>query len=192
MTGIELARQTNDLDRYANPFNSNNNWIPETSLLHPDPNQARPFEPVSAVQHTDADSEAAYAIDTVGLGQRFDLIAAVRFDRFAAAYRQTTLSTGAVTHLSHVDTMFSPRLALVFKPAAGEPLIAYGTSFDPSAEALTLTTKTANLGPVKAKTYEAGGKGRARRRPVVDRRGVPDRGRQRPDQRPGQSDASPS
>ena len=50
-------------------------------------------------------------------------------------------------------------MALVFKPTAWESLyFSYGTSFDPSAEALTLTTKTANLGPVKATTYEAGSK----------------------------------
>jgi len=159
VTGIELARQTNDLDRYTNPFNSDNNWIAETSLLHPDPNQVRPSEPVSAVQDTNADSEAAYAIDTVGLGRHFDLIAAARFDRFAADYRQTTFSTGAVTHLSHVDNVFSPRLALVFKPTDDQSYyVSYGTSFDPSAEALTLTSKTADLGPVKAKTYEVGGK----------------------------------
>ena len=42
VTGIELARQTNNLDSYNNPFNSNNNWIPETPLLDPNPNQIRP------------------------------------------------------------------------------------------------------------------------------------------------------
>ena len=55
--------------------------------------------------------------------------------------------------------MASPRLAAVFKPVPWESLyVSYGTSFDPSAEALTLTTKTANLGPVKATSYEAGSK----------------------------------
>ena len=42
VTGVELARQTNGLDRYNNPFNSNNNWVPETPLLDPDPNEAMP------------------------------------------------------------------------------------------------------------------------------------------------------
>ena len=159
VTGIELARQTNRLDSYANPFNANNNWIPETPLLDPDPNQARPFEAVTKTQHTTAESEAAYVTDTVNIGQHLDLIAGVRVDRFAADYRQTTLSTGAVLPLSHVDVVPSPRVSLVFKPTAWQSFYAsYGTSFDPSAEALTLTTKTANLGPVKATTYEAGSK----------------------------------
>ena len=42
VAGIELARQTNDLNKYNNPFNSNNNWIPETPLLAPDPTEVKP------------------------------------------------------------------------------------------------------------------------------------------------------
>ena len=159
VTGIELARQTNHLDSYNNPFNSNNNWIPETPLLDPDPNQVHPVEPVTKTQITTADSEAAYLTDTVNIGQYVDLIAGVRVDRFAASYDQTTFATGAVLNLSHIDVVPSPRVALVFKPTTWQSFYAsYGTSFDPSAEALTLTTKTANLGPVKATTYEAGSK----------------------------------
>ena len=159
VAGIELARQTNHLDSYNNPFNSNNNWIPETSLLDPDPNQARPVQAVTKTQITAADSEAAYVTDTVNIGQHFDLIAGVRLDRFAASYDQTAFKTGALLDLSHVDVVPSPRVALVFKPTAWQSFyVSYGTSFDPSAEALTLTTKTANLGPVKATTYEAGSK----------------------------------
>lgn len=161
VAGIEVARQTNTLDSYTNPFNSNNNWIPETSLLHPDPNQVRPNERVSKIQVTDADSEAGYLIDTMNIGQYVDLIAGVRIDRFAAGYKQTTLSSGAVLDLAHTDVVPSPRAALVIKPTPWESVyFSYGTSFDPSAEALTLTTKTSNLGPVKATTYEAGSKTR--------------------------------
>ena len=159
VTGVELARQTNDLDRYTNPFNTNNNWIPETSLLDPNPNQVHPHEPVSSVQDTTADSEAVYATDTIAIGPMIDLIAGLRFDRFAADYVQTTLSTGARLELKHVDNLTSPRVALVFKPTQNQSYyVSYGTSFDPSAEALSLTTKTANLGPVRAETYEVGGK----------------------------------
>jgi catecholate siderophore receptor len=50
-------------------------------------------------------------------------------------------------------------VALVYKPTPTQSFyVSYGTSFDPSAEALTLTSKLANLGPVKAVTYEAGSK----------------------------------
>jgi catecholate siderophore receptor len=159
VTGFELARQTNDLDSYVNPFNSNNSWIPETPLLAPNPKQAKPVEPIKAIQDTVADSEAVYVTDTIGIGQYVDLIAGGRIDRFAANYDQLTLATGARLRLQHTDVVPSPRVALVVKPTARESLyVSYGTSFDPSAEALTLTTKLANLGPVKATTYEVGSK----------------------------------
>lgn len=159
VTGIELARQTNDLDKYNNPFNGNNNWVPETPLLNPNPNQVKPHEPVTATQDTTADSEAGYVTDTVNIGSHLDLIAGVRVDRFAAAYDQVTLKTGALLKLGHTDVVASPRVALVFKPASWQSFyVSYGTSFDPSAEALTLTSKLANLGPVKATTYEGGSK----------------------------------
>ena len=159
VAGIEVARQTNDLSRYNNPFNRNNNWVPEASLLNPNPNVARPIQPVTSKQYTVAHSEAGYITDTMRAGIYLDLIAGVRVDRFAADYTQTTLSTGAILKLSHTDVVASPRFAAVFKPTPWESLyVSYGTSFDPSAEALTLTSKLANLGPVKATTFEGGSK----------------------------------
>lgn len=161
VAGIELARQTNNLDRYNNPFNSTNNWIPETPLLNPNPNELKPgvaFKATS-IQDTSADSEAAYITDTIRLIPQLDLIASVRVDRFAARYDQYTTTTGAFLKLDHTDVVASPRFALVYKPMSWQSFyFSYGTSFDPSAEALTLTSKLANLGPVKAETYEIGSK----------------------------------
>jgi catecholate siderophore receptor len=159
VTGIELARQTSEIFRFVNPFNSNNNWVPRTPLLAPDPFEIQPNEPVSSRQSTNAPSGAAYAIDTLGLGQYLDLTAGVRFDYFSADYRQHSQLTGASLELTELNRVTSPRAALVFKPTPTQSYyFSYGTSFDPSAEALTLTTKTAGLGPVKATSYEIGAK----------------------------------
>jgi catecholate siderophore receptor len=159
VAGMELSRQTSDLERYVNPFNNDNTWIPETPLFAPNPNEASPVEPVSSRQFTDAHSTSFYATDTMALTHWLDFIAGIRHDRFSADYDQITEATGAVLNLRHVDRVNSPRGALVFKPTATQNYyFSYGTSFDPSAEALALTTKTANLGPVKAKSYEAGAK----------------------------------
>jgi catecholate siderophore receptor len=125
-------------------------------------------------------------IDTMGFGRYVDLTAGLRFDRFAADYDQLTVASGAVLHLDHVDRLGSPRAALVIKPTPMQSYyLSFGTSFDPSAEALALTTKTANLGPVKAKTYEAGAKtswldGAL----AVTGAAISHRSRQRADQRP--------
>jgi catecholate siderophore receptor len=158
--GVEFTRQTNDLSRYNNPFNQNNNWIPETPLLNPDATEPLSgVQPITAQQNTTAHSAAVYGTDTLGLTPYLDFVAGVRFDHFSADYVQYSWTTGAVVNLDHADNVTSPRAALIFKPTPQQSYyLSYGTSFDPSAEALTLTTKTADLGPVKAKTYEAGGK----------------------------------
>ncbi len=157
VAGLELSRQTDLLNSVRNPFNSNNAWIPETPLLRPDPYQVRPAEPVSKTQNSVANDEAAYVTDTVRFGAHLDLIGSLRLDRFAVDETQATLATGAIAHYSHADIVPSRRLALVYKPAVGQSLyIAYGTSFDPSAESLSFTAADANLGPVKATTLEAG------------------------------------
>ena len=173
-TGIEVARQTNDLARYANPFNTDNDWVAETPLLDPNPEEPLPgVQPISTYQDTTAHSAAVYATDTLGLTPYLDFVAGVRFDSFSAGYAQTTVATRAVLDLHHTDDVASPRAALIFKPTPQQSYyVSYGTSFDPSAEALTLTTKTANLGPVKAKSYEVGREDPLARRQVQYQRGA--------------------
>ncbi len=158
--GVEYSRQTSDLGRYVNPFNTNNNWVPETPLLGPNPFEALPgIQPLSSYQDTTAYVYSAYATDTIGFTPYLDLLAGARYDEFSADYDQLSVPSDALLHLSHVDRLGSPRAALEFKPTPTQTYyVFYGTSFDPSAEALTLTTKTADLGPVKAETYEAGAK----------------------------------
>ncbi len=160
MTGIEVARQTSDLDRYSNPFNSNNTWIAKTPLLAPNPIQNLPgILPVTSRQHITARADSFYVTDTIGLGRYVDLLASARYDRFSADYHQLAVASGAILNLSHIDNVGSPRAAFEFKPTVDQTYyVSYGTSFDPSAEALTLTTRTSNLGPVKASSYEAGAK----------------------------------
>jgi catecholate siderophore receptor len=157
--GTEIGRQTSDIGRFNNPFNKNNNWIPETPLLDPNSGEVSPQEAISSQQNTTAYSTAAYVTDTLQITQYVDLIGGFRYDRFAASYNQYTVATGTTLHLDHTDHVGSPRGAIVVKPTDNQSYyFSYGTSFDPSAEALTLTTKTAGLAPVKAKTYEVGGK----------------------------------
>ncbi len=159
VTGLEIARQTNDLDRYQNPFNTDNSWIPETPLLDPDPNMPRPAEPVASTQRTVAPSGGAYVLDTMAFGPYVSLTGGFRYDDFSATYKSLTVQSGALLRLHELNRLGSPRASLVIKPTARQTYyFSYGTSFDPSAEALTLTTKTADLGPVKAKSFEVGAK----------------------------------
>lgn len=158
--GVELGRERDDVVRLVNPFGDIGE-TPATPLLHPDPNAVAAPQPDERRQRTAAYSTAAYIIDTVHVGDRIDVSGGVRFDRFAAHYRPTALLAGGDpgVPLDHVDTVFSPRAAIVYKPnERGRIYLSFGTSFDPSAEALSLNAATANLGPVKAKSYELGAK----------------------------------
>jgi catecholate siderophore receptor len=161
VAGLEFSRQTSDIGRYNNPFNANNTWIPETPLLDPNPYEPLPggFQPLSSEQDTTAHTDSAYVIDTVSINKYLDIVGGGRVDHFSADYDQLTVATRAHLKLAHVDDLGSPRAAVLFKPAPFQTYyFSYGTSFDPSAEALTLSTKTANLGPVKAKSFEVGSK----------------------------------
>lgn len=159
VAGIELARQAADIDRYQNPFDGNTSWVPETPLLDPDPYENRPAEPVAATQSTVAPSGGAYLIDTLGLGQYVSLTAGFRYDFFSATYRSLIVQSGALLRLHELNRLGSPRASLVVSPTPRQSYyVSFGTSFDPSAEALTLTASTAALGPVKARSFEAGAK----------------------------------
>ncbi|HEX3744229.1 MAG TPA: TonB-dependent siderophore receptor [Bryobacteraceae bacterium] len=151
ITGVEATKETSSPTR---PTWTN---VPTASLLDPDPDQ--PFsgtETITSIVHTTALSGAAYVLDTVALSPHWELTGGFRFDRFDSAYTQ---QVAPATAFRRVDEMPSWRGALVYKPAAaGSIYVDAGTSFNPSAESLSLSAATANLPPEKNLTYEAGTK----------------------------------
>jgi catecholate siderophore receptor len=162
VAGTEFSRERDNTIRFVNPFGTATE-TPPTPLLDPNPYEVSPIELGKSGAVTTAYAEAAYIMDTVHIGRLFDVIGGVRFDRFAAHYRPYALIPGvaasSLVPLDHVDHVWSPRASIIFKPTEHARLyFSYGTSFDPSAEALSLSVKTADLAPVKAKTYEFGGK----------------------------------
>jgi len=146
------------------------NTVPSTSLLNP--NTSQPFGGtgyILSIVHTKADSYGLYFVDTVHLGRLFELSGGVRFDSFNAnynLYQPVTPPAGgtitaAVLPLSLLQTKPTYRAAIVYKPNPhGSVYFDYGTSFNPSAEALSLTTSTAspNLLPETNESLEAGTK----------------------------------
>ena len=66
---------------------------------------------------------------------------------------------GPAAAFSRVDEMPSWRAALVYKPVQmGSVYVAAGTSFNPSAESLSLSASNASLPPEKNRSYEFGSK----------------------------------
>ena len=151
--GAELDHEEADLTRYTNQDTA----IAPTPLLAPDPNEAFPGHQTVIRQRPDtkADTVGLYAVDTVDFGTHWSLTAALRWDRFDASFNEP------ITHakFQHTDFFASPRAALVYKPDENTSFyFSWGTSFNPSAENLSLSARTADLGPEKDHTFEVGGK----------------------------------
>jgi catecholate siderophore receptor len=180
--GAEGGRETSDPRRptynYVNLAGQTVNSVPTTGLLSPDERQrfAGTAAPSSDV-HVTSTSYGIYLLDTMEFGRHWEFSGGARFDRFyteekSVAYptpRQAadgSISQGAptTTYPSRLDRKPSWRGALIYKPVDnGSVYFAYGTSWNPSAEALALTvgpgdTGTANLAPEFNRSYEVGSK----------------------------------
>ncbi len=131
--------------------------VPATTLVAPnDGAQFAGTAAVASVTRATVDTFALYALDTMSLGPRWDLIGGARWDR-AASY--VTQDVTPSSFFERVDRMVSWRGGLVYKPVDyGSAYFSAGTSFNPSAEQLALTAATASLPPEKNRSYELGTK----------------------------------
>ena len=99
------------------------------------------------------------SVDTVHLGRLFDVTGGIRYDYFYTQQRQYTASTKLNPFIYRIDRKPSYRAAFVYKPNAhGSVYFDYGTSFNPSAESLSLSVSTTVLPPEENQTYEVGTK----------------------------------
>jgi catecholate siderophore receptor len=181
--GAEGGRETSAPKRptynYVNPAGKTVNSVPTTSLLNPDEDQ--PFSGHSAPSSNvdlSSTSYGLYLLDTMDFGRHWELTGGARFDRFYAeetsiAYPTPVMAVAGgpivqgpptTTYPNRLDRKPSWRAAAVYKPNTfGSIYFDYGTSFNPSAEALSLTvgpngTGTANLAPEFNRSFEAGTK----------------------------------
>jgi catecholate siderophore receptor len=180
--GAEGGKETSDPARptfsYVNPAGSTINTVPTTNMLQPNENQS--FSGTSAPSsnvHVTSTSYGLYLLDTMQLGRFWELVGGARFDRFyteekSIAYPTPVMAAGGavtqgaatITYPNRLDRKPSWRAAAVFKPTSyGSIYFDYGTSFNPSAEALSLTvgpvgSGTANLAPEFNRSYEVGTK----------------------------------
>jgi catecholate siderophore receptor len=155
-SGIEFAREKEirHLKSATGPAS------PNTDVFDPNPDD--PY--TDAIRHDGrrnearADSFAIYAFDTLKLTEKWQVTGGLRWDYFDVDY-ETRAANGAVTELSRSDRMLSWRGGLIFKPQPnGSIYFGYGTSFNPSAEGLTLTDAVEGLEPEESRSYELGTK----------------------------------
>ena len=158
--GVEGGREASDPKRptfYQNVNGLSINTVPTTSLLHPDESQSFSGTPLpSSNVHTTSLSAGLYAVDTIDLNPKWQIMGGARWDYFGTDYSQSVPPASA---FHRVDEKPTWRGALVYKPAQnGSVYFDYGTSFNPSAETLALSQGTANLPPEENQTFEIGSK----------------------------------
>ncbi|MGE3397266.1 MAG: TonB-dependent receptor [Sphingomonas sp.] len=121
----------------------------------------------------DVDSIGAYLFDTIELGERFRIVAGLRFDAIDTRVRSfddTGLFPGYVIDLSSTDREWSYNAAFVWKPTPSSSVyLAYGTSFEPSgrvevvllagrSNAPPVTPAALNADPERTDAWELGGR----------------------------------
>lgn len=110
--------------------------------------------------HVVGHAVGAYVQDQIDLATHWKALAGIRWDRFSVGARYNLLPAGTGTQ--HTDTVWSPRVGLIYKPTDESSLYASVTrSFTPQGSNLALSLKSpkgANLAPEKAVNYEIGGK----------------------------------
>ena len=151
--GVDLDREDADLVRFANQISQ----IAPTPILDPNPFEAFPGHQTAITQTPDThtDTVGLSLIDNLNIGDHWNVVAAVRYDRFHATLNEPITHKG----FDHTDGITDPRIAVVYKVDPKTSFYAsYGTSFDPSAENLSLSASNKALPPEKDRTFEAGAK----------------------------------
>ena len=154
VTGFEISYQTFDITRWTQPQTV-------TPLLNPNPFRAVPnAQRVLAAKSTsDEFGAGVYAVNDLSITEWLRFLAGVRWDYWnASADIDFPLP---VANLSNVTNAWNPRLGLVVEPTKSQMYyFTYGTSSNPSAEALSQTLNAANqnLDPENNQSFELGAK----------------------------------
>jgi catecholate siderophore receptor len=153
VAGLELGRET-----YANTAITQ--ALPVVSLLSPAyaPNPGTPFVSGNRASAT-ATTIAPYVNDNIELTKQWKLVGGLRFDRFTAGITNSLPSATTPASGNQTINFTSVRTGAIYQPTETQSYyVAYGTSFDPSLETLTLTNGQGALPPVKNRSYEVGSK----------------------------------
>ncbi len=113
VTGVEVGSETSD------PIRPKFTNVPTTSLLDPNPDQTfSGTETISSIVHTRANTIAAYALDTIQIASKWQLIGGLRRDRFAAHYTQAVPPASAFNELNKVPTWRAGLVQILSGPGA--------------------------------------------------------------------------
>jgi catecholate siderophore receptor len=159
-SGLELSRETRHQDRrdLCDPT------VPacRTNVVDPDPNGSpiggaiKVYQPID----TKATNVAAFISDQIKINKYIELLASLRVDQFFTDYTDPNQALAANRHLQRLDNLFSYRFGAVYHPTEKSSVyIAYGNSYNPSAELGTIANaSSAALAPEQTHSIEVGAK----------------------------------
>jgi catecholate siderophore receptor len=156
LTGIELGWDQNDVrNSTRNP--TGQSFFTFVNLADPAYSPGAGFASTAGNSiHAKAKTIAPYVNDTLTLSEHWKAVAGIRHDRYSS---DLSNSVNAPSSASQTVDFNSLRGGVIFQPTLAQSYyVSYGTSFNPSLEALTLTNGQQSLDPEKNKSYEAGGK----------------------------------
>jgi catecholate siderophore receptor len=117
------------------------------------------FPTLSRDTVSDVESVSVYVQDQISLGDRFEIIAGLRYDRFNI--EGIDLQPNPDRPFARADEKISPRLGLIYKPQPNVSIYgSYSQSFLPRSgdQFLSLSTSQQNLAPEQFVNHEVGAK----------------------------------
>jgi catecholate siderophore receptor len=117
------------------------------------------FPALSRDTVSNVESVSVYVQDQISLGDRFEIVAGLRYDRFDI--EGIDLQPNPDRPFARTDEKISPRLGLIYKPQPNVSIYgSYSQSFLPRSgdQFLSLTTTQQNLEPEEFTNHEVGAK----------------------------------
>jgi len=155
LLGYEIGQQQSANARRDILFAASNDDLVVVPLTDPIAVPAFTFPVFNRSTVSDLKFLSLYVQDQISVGDHFDIIGGVRFDRFDLDVND--IQSGLL--LNRTDEKFSPRFGAIYKPQENISIYAsYAKSFLPRSgdQFLTLTPNTANLAPETFVNYEIG------------------------------------
>tara|TARA_R110000772_G_scaffold60328_10_gene136160 strand:+ start:9923 stop:12085 length:2163 start_codon:yes stop_codon:yes gene_type:complete len=155
LLGYEIGQQQSANARRDILFAASNDDQIVIPLTDPIAVPAFTFPAFSRSTVSDLKFLSLYVQDQISIGDHFDIIGGVRFDRFDLDVND--IQNGLL--LSRTDEKFSPRFGAIYKPQENVSFYAsYAKSFLPRSgdQFLTLSPSDANLAPETFENYEIG------------------------------------
>jgi catecholate siderophore receptor len=159
LVGVDLSHETYSNQTFtATTPGLSSNTLAIVPLVDPTyttrPSNYR--EVATNLAESSANGIGLYLNDTISFGEHWKWIGGVRWDRYEASIHNSINAPGYATQTNYFTSV---RTGIVWQPTEWQSYyVSYGTSFNPSLEALTLTNNQQNTPPEKNRSYEIGSK----------------------------------